>query len=158
MPTDNYVGLFGTVKSGAVHDLAVSGSVVGCNYVGGIVANPTNEALLYNLCNYADVKSTSASMLSCVGGVIGGIISKAEGTMQGATVSCCANYGNVSSDGCALGGVIGYSGQQTGNTISDVANYGFVESSNTKRIAGTIGNPMWNDKVHRIAKDRKSVV
>lgn len=151
MPTDNYVGLFGTVKSGAVHDLAVSGSVVGCNYVGGIVANPTNEALLYNLCNYADVKSTSASMLSCVGGVIGGIISKAEGTMQGATVSCCANYGNVSSDGCALGGVIGYSGQQTGNTISDVANYGFVESSNSKRIAGTIGNPMWNDKVHRIA-------
>ena len=90
-------------------------------------------------------------MLSCVGGVIGGIISKAEGTMQGATVSCCANYGNVSSDGCALGGVIGYSGQQTGNTISDVANYGFVESSNSKRIAGTIGNPMWNDKVHRIA-------
>lgn len=64
MPTDNYVGQFGTVKSGAVHDLAVRGSVVGCNYVGGIVANPTNEALLYNLCNYADVKSTSASMLS----------------------------------------------------------------------------------------------
>lgn len=38
-----------------------------------------------------------------------------------------------------------------GNTICDVANYGYVESTNTMRIAGTIGNPMWNDKVHRIA-------
>lgn len=151
MPNENYVGLFGTVKSGAVHDLAVSGSVVGCNYVGGIVANPTNEAVLYNLCNYADVTSTSTAVLSCVGGVIGGIISKAEGSMEGATVSNCANFGHVESDGCALGGVIGYSGQQTGNTICDVANYGYVESSNTMRIAGTIGNPMWNDKVHRIA-------
>lgn len=77
------MGLFGTVKSGAVHDLAVSGSVVGSNYVGGIVANPTNEAVLYNLCNYADVTSTSTAVLSCVGGVIGGIISKAEGSMEG---------------------------------------------------------------------------
>ena len=102
MPNENYVGLFGTVKSGAVHDLAVSGSVVGCNYVGGIVANPTNEAVLYNLCNYADVTSTSTAVLSCVGGVIGGIISKAEGSMEGATVSNCANFGHVASDGCAL--------------------------------------------------------
>ncbi len=53
LPADNYVGLFGTVKTGSVHDLAVRGNVVGNTYVGAIVANPTNGAILYNLVNYA---------------------------------------------------------------------------------------------------------
>lgn len=151
MPSSNYVGLFGTVKTGAVHDLAVRGNVIGKQYVGGIVANPTNGAMLYNLANYADVASSSTSLLACVGGVIGGIVSQTDGSLGGATISNCANYGFVTCSGSAVGGVIGYSGQAVGNTISDIANYGYVESMSTRGIAGTIGNPMWNDKVHRIA-------
>lgn len=150
MPNSNYVGLFGTVKTGSVHDLAVRGNVTGKQYVGGIVANPTNGAVLYNLANYANVASSSTSLLACVGGVVGGIVSQTEGTLGGATVRNCANYGFVTCSGSAVGGVIGYSGQAVGNTISDIANYGYVESMSTRAIAGTIGNPMWNDKVHRI--------
>ena len=150
MPTDDYVGLFGTVKTGAVHDLTVTGSVVGRRYVGAIVANPTNEALLYNLVNYANVSSPYSS-IAYVGGVIGGIISQSDGTLGGATISNCANYGTVSCDGGAVGGVIGYSGQAVGNLINDIANYGFIENKGSQRVGGTIGNPMWNDKVHRIA-------
>lgn len=150
MATDDYVGLFGTVKSGSVHDLAVKGSVKGRRYVGAIVANPTNEATLYNLANYATVTS-SYSSIAYVGGVIGGIISQSDGTSEGATVSRCANYGTVSCDGGAVGGVIGYSGQAVGNTISDIANYGYVENKGAQRVGGAIGNPMWNDKIHRIA-------
>ena len=149
MPTDDYVGLFGTVKSGSVHDLAVRGSVTGRRYVGAIVANPTNEARLYNLVNYASVSSPYTSY-AYVGGIIGGIITKTEGTLGGATVSRCANYGTVSCSGSAVGGVIGYSGQQVANSLSDLANYGLVES-NGQRVAGVVGNPMWNDKVHRLA-------
>lgn len=150
MPTDDYIGLFGTVKTGAVHDLAVKGSVVGRRYVGGIVANPTNEARLYNLVNYAHVSSTYTS-IAYVGGVVGGIVSATDGTLAGATVVNCANYGTVSCDGGAVGGVIGYSGQAVGNTISDIANYGHVENNGAQRVGGAIGNPMWNDKVHRVA-------
>ena len=150
MQTDDYVGLFGTVKSGSVHDLAVKGSVKGRRYVGAIVANPTNEARLYNLVNYATVTSTYTS-IAYVGGVIGGIISQSDGTLGGATVSRCANYGTVSCDGGAVGGVIGYSGQAVGNTISDIANYGYVENKGAQRVGGAVGNPMWNDKLHRIA-------
>lgn len=150
MPNDDYVGLFGTVKTGSVHDLAVKGSVTGRRYVGAIVANPTNEAQLYNLVNYATVSSPYTSM-AYVGGIIGGIVSQTEGTLAGATVRNCANYGTVTCDGSAIGGAIGYSGQAVSNTISDIANYGYVESNGAMRIGGTIGNPMWNDKVHRIA-------
>lgn len=150
MPTDDYVGLFGTVKTGAVHDLAVNGSVVGRRYVGAIVANPTNEALLYNLVNYASVSSPYSS-IAYVGGVIGGIISQNDGTLGGATVNNCANYGTVNCDGGAVGGVIGYSGQAVGNVISDIANYGIIVNKGSQRVGGTIGNPMWNDKIHRIA-------
>lgn len=150
MPTDDYVGLFGSVKSGSVHDLAVKGTVVGRNYVGAIVANPSNEARLYNLVNYANVNSTSTSLMACVGGVIGGIVSRTDGTLEGATVTNCANYGTVTCQGAAVGGVIGYSGQQVGNTLSNLANYGHVEDSNSRGLGGTIGNPLWNDKVHRV--------
>ena len=150
MPNDDYVGLFGTVKTGAVHDLAVKGSVVGRRYVGGIVANPTNEALLYNLANYASVSSSYTS-IAYVGGVIGGIISQNSGDLTGATVKNCANYGTVNCNGSAVGGVIGYSGQAVGNTISDIANYGYIDNSGVQRVGGAIGNPMWNDKVHRVA-------
>lgn len=149
MPTEDYVGLFGTVKTGSVHDLAVKGSVVGRRYVGAIVANPTNEALLYNLANYASVSSSYTSY-AYVGGIVGGIITKTEGTLSGATIKNCANYGTVSCDGSAVGGVIGYSGQQVANTLSDLANYGTVVNKGGQRVGGVIGNPMWNDKVHRI--------
>lgn len=150
MPADDYVGLFGSVKSGSVHDLAVRGKVVGNNYVGAIVANPSNESRLYNLVNYADVTSSSSRIMACVGGVIGGIVSQTDGTLAGATVYNCANYGSVTCQGGAVGGVIGYSGQQVGNTLANLANYGHVEDGYTRGLGGTVGNPMWNDKVHRI--------
>ncbi len=151
MPNDDYVGLFGTVKTGAVHDLAVKGSVIGRRYVGGIVANPTNEAQLYNLVNYASVSSTYTS-IAYVGGVIGGIISQNnDDSLTGATINNCANYGTVSCNGSAVGGVIGYSGQSVGNTICDIANYGYIDNTGAQRVGGAIGNPMWNDKIHRVA-------
>ncbi len=153
LPADNYVGLFGTVKTGSVHDLAVRGNVVGNTYVGAIVANPTNGAILYNLVNYASVTSSSASLLSNVGGVIGGIVSTSSDNIAGATVKNCANFGTITTMGSAVGGVIGYSGQQVGNTISDVANYGEIintYSGYTIRVGGAIGNPLYNDNVHRI--------
>ncbi len=153
LPSDNYVGLFGTVKTGSVHDLAVRGSVIGNSYVGAIVANPTNGAVLYNLVNYASVTSNSASLLSSVGGVIGGIVSTSSNKTEGATVKNCANFGTITTAGSAVGGVIGYSGQQVGNTICDIANYGEVVntySGYTIRVGGAIGNPLYNDNVHRI--------
>ncbi len=153
LPSDNYVGLFGTVKTGSVHDLAVRGSVIGNAYVGAIVANPTNGAVLYNLVNYAAVTSNSTSLLSSVGGVIGGIVSTSIDKTEGATVKNCANFGTVTTTGSAVGGVIGYSGQQVGNTISDIANYGEVVNTYSRytiRVGGAIGNPLYNDNVHRI--------
>lgn len=153
LPSDNYVGLFGTVKTGSVHDLSVRGSVIGNAYVGAIVANPTNGAVLYNLVNYAAVTSNSSSLLSSVGGVIGGIVSTSSDKTEGAKVKNCANFGTVTTTGSAVGGVIGYSGQQVGNTISDIANYGEVVntySGYTIRVGGAIGNPLYNDNLHRI--------
>lgn len=157
MPDDDCVGLFGTVKTGAVHDLAVKGSVTGRRYVGAVVANPTNEAQLYNLVNYANVSSSYTSM-AYIGGVIGGVVSQtekvdegSEKTLDGATIRNCANYGTVSCNGSAIGGVIGYSGQAVGNTVNDIANYGYVENNGGMRVGGAIGNPLWNDKIHRIA-------
>lgn len=149
MPTDDYVGLFGTVKTGAVHDLAVKGTVEGRRYVGAIVANPTNGARLYNLVNYATVTSSYTS-LAYVGGIVGGIVSHTDGSLSGAIVNNCANYGTVVCDGSAVGGVIGYSGQAVGNTISDIANYGDVVNKGSARVGGVIGNPLYNDVVHRV--------
>ncbi len=150
-PTEEYVGLFGTVISGSVHDLAVDGYVNGYYSVAGIVSNPSNGAVLYNLANYADVTSTNTSVWASVGGVAGNIASLKQIGSEGATMKNCANYGKITCSGGVMGGVIGYSGQSVGNTIEDIANYGRIEATSTNRVAGIIGNPMYYDKVHRVA-------
>ena len=150
MPNEDYIGLFGTVKTGSVHDLAVRGSVSGRRYVGGVVANPTNGAQLYNLVNYATISSAFTS-IAYVGGVVGGIASLSDGDLPGVTMSRCANYGTIVCDGGAVGGVIGYSGQAVGNTLSDLANYGLIDNAGAQRVGGVVGNPMYYDKIHRVA-------
>lgn len=149
-PSESYVGLFGCVANGSVHDLAVRGDVSGNAYVGGVVGNPTSGAVLYNLANYAHVISSSRSLMACTGGVVGGIVTSKRYGSTGAEVRNCANYGIVECDGNCVGGVIGYSGQQLGNKLYDLANYGVVKTAATDRTAGVVGNPLYDDKVHRL--------
>lgn len=146
----NYIGLFGTVLNGSVHDLAVYGRVEGTYSVAGIVGNPSNGAVLYNLANYADVTSTDEAM-AYSGGVAGYVVSLKQQGSEGATIRNCANFGTIRGAASGLGGVIGYSGQSVGNTIEDIANYGRIEGATSNRVAGVIGNPMYYDKVHRVA-------
>lgn len=149
-PSESYVGLFGCIANGSIHDLAVRGEVYGNAYVGGIVGNPTSGAVLYNLANYANVYSSSNSLMACAGGVVGGIVTTKRYGTTGAEVHNCANYGTIECGGNCVGGVIGYSGQQLGNRLYDLANYGTVKASSPDRTAGVVGNPLYDDKVHRL--------
>lgn len=135
-------GLFGTATQGSVHDLAVDGSV--SVYRGAaIVGNPGEGVTLYNLVNYADVTATSASTLSGVGGVAGNMVSQTAAS----SMKNCANYGTITCEGGAVGGVVGYSGQRQGNTLENLANYGYIVGT-ASRVAGVIGNPLYDDQVH----------
>ena len=144
---ESYVGLFGTVSQGSVRNLAVRGRVTGKAYVGGIVSNPTNGAVLENLLNMADVQAVSNSVMASVGGVAGFIVSQRG--QAGVTVRRCANLGTISSPGGCVGGVIGYSGQQVGNHLSALANYGNIvaEASDQMRVGSVVGNPLYDDDV-----------
>ena len=98
----DYIGFFGNVRGGRIHNLTIVNSrVVGNNYVGGLVGRFDLASSIVNCSFSGDVLGTDY-----VGGLVGGT-----------TTSCCTktnitssySMGNVNSTSNYAGGLIGYS-------------------------------------------------
>ncbi len=120
LPSADYQGLFGYVgNNGTVKNLSVQGTVIGNNYVGGILGYNSGDIINCNFSSYLayNYKSSVTGKenepvdgLSGVGGVAGYVSS------TGSVVNCHNDSARVSSDdllysynknNAAIGGVVG---------------------------------------------------
>ena len=118
--TSNYQGLFGAIGSdGIVKNLAVSGSVTGNNYVGGIAGY--SVGIIENCHNDASITGNS---------IVGGI----AGDVYAGTIQKCYNRGTISGS-ANVGGIAG----SLNGSIQNCYNLGEINSSETAGgIAGFI--------------------
>ena len=91
--SEEYRGLFGH-STGVIKDLAVSGSVTGGNFTGGLAAR--SDGTVTN-CSFSGTVNGS----SYVGGLLGA-------TGPGCTVSGCSSSATVTGNGSSIGGLIGW--------------------------------------------------
>ena len=109
---DNFVGLFGVVDNGKIHDLTVRGEVTSTGlYVGGLCGAVYEGSEIVNCVNYCTVTGSTE-----VGGLCGVIAAGVSGsTTLGASddaaadllLSGCVNRGSVTSSATMAGGIAG---------------------------------------------------
>lgn len=129
VPDSSFVGLFGGVFGGSVKNLHVTGNVTGKMYVGGVIGQAANGAIIENVINSCNVNGKYY-----IGGIVGQLIT--QNNFPSCQLSQCANFGTVT--GYTAGGIIGDAGQQVGNSIQRIANYGHIDGKG--KSGGLIGN------------------
>ena len=100
-PTLDYQGLFGYVDGGTVENLGVSGTVIGRNYVGGVVGQSDHNSSVTDCYNAGSVEGQDE-----VGGVVGWSINNSS-------VTDCYNTGSVEGQN-QVGGVVQCYGRECG--------------------------------------------
>ena len=120
-PEENNIGLFGCVYTdGVIKNLAVSGTVTGYEYVGGVVGD--NNGTILNCNNSGTVNGTDYG--------VGGIAGYNNGNSQ---IINCNNSGDVIGEGRSVGGITGYNS----GIVTNCTNVGNVSgASNTGGISG----------------------
>ncbi len=152
--TGSYQGLFGYASGATIKNLGVSGSVTGCEYIGGIVGFAKSSSVS-NCYGNVTVKggsyyvggivgSSTGSVSNCynIGSVsgfnyVGGIV----GSPSAGSVSNCYNTGSVSGTNFYVGGVVGRN-SSSANT-DNCYNTGTVSLSSTSKSVGGIAG--YND-------------
>lgn len=125
--TQNFVGLFGELVSGAeVKNIVISAEsfVKGRNYVGAIAGDATNNVRIENCLNAGTVTGNSE-----VGGILG------DSTDSGVVVASCVNTGAVSG-ATKVGGIVGKF--EGAHTVRGCYNTGSV-SATRSYAAGILG-------------------
>lgn len=117
--TSDYQGLFGNNYAASLSDLSVTGSVVGKDYVGGIVGYSNGGSLTG--CTF----SGSISGATNVGGLIG---------WSASTSTDCSNHASVTASSTNAGGICGYASD---NVFTSCSNSGGV--SGTQCVGGICG-------------------
>lgn len=122
---DNFIGLFGVVDNGKIHDLTVRGEVTSTGlYVGGLCGAIYEGSEIVNCVNYCTVTGSTE-----VGGLIGVIAAGVSGsTTLGASddaaadllLSGCVNRGSVTSSATMAGGIAGSLRAGTLNAVNAV--------------------------------------
>ena len=116
---NDYIGLFGYYRSGIIENISISGTVIGNNYVGGLIGfqESGNISNIYNTAN-----------ISATGSYAGGII----GYFYGGTVKNIYNRGNVEAND--------YSGGISSYSKVDNISYGYSAGSISANTANTYGS------------------
>lgn len=125
--TQNFVGLFGELVSGAeVKNIVISAEsfVKGRNYVGAIAGDATNDVRIENCLNAGTVTGNSE-----VGGILG------DSTDSGVVVASCVNTGAVSG-ATKVGGIVGKF--EGAHTVRGCYNTGSVSATGSY-AAGILG-------------------
>ena len=140
-------GLFSTLRGNAIIKNLVIGknsSVKGTYQVGGIAGNVMQASVqIINCGNNAAITARSQDTFdgtSCVGGIVGGIASYANGS---ATIIGCYNKGEINGKGSGIGGIVGGVISSSENnrytsTITSCYNAGVVTNPNGNRATGGI--------------------
>lgn len=133
--TEDNVGLFGYVRNGTVTHVRVSGSVIGYDYVGGIVG--LNHTGLVEHCR----NDASVSGHKSVGGIVGrNYTYDANGDI--ATAAYCVNTGIVEGRYQNIGGIVGENYTNRGASwVRCCMNTGQVAARNSscEYIGGVVG-------------------
>ena len=118
--TEDNAGLFG-INDGTIKDLAVTGTVTGGRYAGGIVGTNRSNGKIESCSNACNVTGSSE---------VGGI----AGLNEGGAIDNCYNTGDITGDS-KVGGVSGYN---DGGTIENSYSIGNITgSSNAGGVAGS---------------------
>ncbi len=135
---EKFVGLFGYVSNNnkEIKDLVIQGEVAGFHDVGGL-AGAFHRGTAKNITTFVDVSSDvyfawgEGYYTATTGGIAGGID-------NGATILNCVNYGDVTTNGNNVGGIIGtlnYNTKQ--NNVLGCVNYGNVTAR--YHVGGIVG-------------------
>lgn len=130
-----------------------SGSISGCNYVGGIVGEIGGSKL------FTATSCTNGADVSASGKDAGGILA-CSGTSAGVKLDKCENNGSVSSKSGRAGGIAGYLGNNSDDpvhTVQNCRNSGAI-TSETSDAGGIVGGLCTDNKSHSIAGNRNSGV
>ncbi len=103
--TSSYQALFAYVSAAEIRDLTVDGSVTGCGYLAGIVANTAGATEIENCTNKA--KITEADTTTVTTSYLGGI---AANVAANAAITGCVNEGEIYSGSATnrySGGIVG---------------------------------------------------
>ena len=119
--TNDFCGLFGYIKDGAVKNLTVSGSIVGKDCVGGIAGwNSGVIETCVSKCSVTGSKGNQPMSYASVGGIAG---------LNEGTISRCYNINTISSVDNSL------TSDSVGGICGD--NYGIIENCfNTGEVSG----------------------
>lgn len=131
--TDKGAGLFGNVyKGGIIKNLTVEGTVVGGQYVGGIVAY-LGGGKVENCTNNANITSTLKTN-AFVGGIVGSMSNYTDKTSY---ITGCVNNGSINGgENSYVGGIAGQASYGPG--IDNCVNNGAV--SGKASVGGITGN------------------
>ena len=129
----NYKGLFGYLNDGSVSNLTVMGSVLGYQYVGGIVGYMRGNSRIANCVNLASVSSSYY--------YVGGICGYCD--QVSSSITHCVNMGNVTSTKSYVGGIVG----SDYGPIEYCYNIGSVSSTTSSAYVGGIVGYITKDNV-----------
>ena len=136
----SYRGLFAATIGATIEDLAVTGKVVGKEYVGGLVGCAENGTTIRDCTVAVEVMSLNGNSTSYAGGIIGvcgGSDSNKGGSLP-VTVSGCRSDGYVSGSS-QVGGLVGYVRKPFSCTNSVVRGDVHATSNNGGGFVGGIG-------------------
>lgn len=128
-PTENYVGLFGSIKDASIANIiiATGSTVIGNKYVGAIAGYAVADAksVSINSCqNSANIEGTESG--SYQGGIVGSVVAAANSLL----IADCSNYGSVDSVGSFAAGIVGYAeAKNSALTVKNSINNGSVNAS-----------------------------
>ncbi len=127
-------GLFGALK-GSVSNLVIDGTIKATGYVGALVGQAHNGAVITNVTNKVDINGKGNQ----VGGLIGNVANEAN-----VTIINCKNEGNITANGSFVGGIVG--GGWANVKISGTTNAGNV--TGISNVGGIISELWMNGEVN----------
>lgn len=127
-PSSKYIGLFSYLENATIKNIAVSGTVTGDGYVGGIAGYGVNSSLV-NCSNLCEISSN--------GDVTGGIVAYLKTVDdRSCNVEIARNRGKIHGVGQETGGIVGHIERNV--TLNNCVNEGIVIGSNNN-IGGIVG-------------------
>ena len=151
----DYAGFFGSADNGSIKNITFDNAkVTSIAQLTGILLGQANNSFIENIktsesCSVDGAKTVGGIAGSVLGNIIkcenharangangayyvGGIVGRYDGYDK--SITSCANYGDVTSTGNCVGGMVGYFGS---GTIQNSANYGNV--TGTDNVGNLIG-------------------
>ncbi|MCH5239808.1 MAG: hypothetical protein J1F38_06265 [Muribaculaceae bacterium] len=128
-PSNEQVGAVATVTNGATvsNVMVKSGTITAAEGAGGVTGRLIENGTIDQCSNYATINTGTNG-----GGIVGAAYRTASGVT--ATVSNCANYGNVTGSSQGIGGIVGLSSA----VVTGCSNEGTVTGATTS-TGGIVG-------------------